>query len=133
MGLQTNTTRDISKTGGEDGQYYDACLPFGLWESLIFGNAVLTSVRIIKSTKGDDCIGRMLVIEFNESDSEVFDKVIEVVQGSNNFETRPDGNERVIRYHLCHLRKKLNTVSPDEPFIIRCIRDVGYCFEVKSK
>lgn len=43
------------------------------------------------------------------------------------------GNERIIRYHLCNLRKKLNAVSPDGPFVIRCIRDVGYCFEVKSK
>ena len=41
--------------------------------------------------------------------------------------------EKIIRYHLCNLRKKLNAISPDEPFIIRCIRDVGYCFEVKSK
>lgn len=45
----------------------------------------------------------------------------------------PSGNERIIRFHLCNLRKKLNAISPDEPFVIRCIRDVGYCFEVKSK
>lgn len=45
----------------------------------------------------------------------------------------PAGNERIIRFHLCNLRKKLNAVSSDEPFVIRCIRDVGYCFEVKSR
>lgn len=45
----------------------------------------------------------------------------------------PAGNEKIIRFHLCNLRKKLNAVSQDEPFVIRCIRDVGYCFEVTSK
>ncbi len=43
------------------------------------------------------------------------------------------GNEKIIRFHLCNLRKKINAISQDEPFIIRCIRDVGYCFEVKSE
>lgn len=139
----------------------------------------------------------MLVIEFNESDLEVFDKVMEVLQqDSKTFEmlqvkkentislpgltiylnqrkiyhdrqeipltrkeynllcllaanrgqvltyaqiyenvwgSSPDGNERIIRFHLCNLRKKLNAISPDEIFVIRCIRDIGYCFEVKSK
>ena len=51
----------------------------------------------------------------------------------NVWDSSPDGNERVIRYHLCNLRKKLNAVSQDDPFVIRCIRDVGYCFEVISK
>ena len=51
----------------------------------------------------------------------------------NVWDSSPDGNERVIRYHLCNLRKKLNVVSQDAPLVIRCIRDIGYCFEVKSK
>ena len=101
-------------------------------------------------------IGRVLVIEFNETDSEVFDEVVRVlttkeyellcllavnrgqvltytqiyekVWGSN-----PSGNERIIRFHLCNLRKKLNAISADNSFIIRCVRDVGYCLEVNSK
>ena len=49
------------------------------------------------------------------------------------WDNNPSGNERIIRFHICNLRKKLKTISQDDPFVIRCIRDVGYCFEVKSK
>ncbi len=143
-----------------------------------------------------DIIGRVLVIEFDDTDSGVFDEVIGVLQKHKSFETvqvkaeniislpgltiypnqrkiyrdrqeiplttkeyellcllaanrgqvltytqiyekvwgsSPAGNERIIRFHLCNLRKKLNAISHDEPFVIRCVRDVGYCFEVKSK
>ena len=149
----------------------------------------------MESTKGGDCIGRMLVIEFNESDSGVFDKVMEVLQGSKSFETLQvknvntislpgltihlnqrkiyrnrqeiplttkeyellcllaanrgqvltytqiyekvwgstfSGNEKVIRYHLYNLRKKINTGSADTFYVIRCVREVGYCFELES-
>lgn len=135
------------------------------------------------------------MIEFNESDSGVFDKVMEVLQGSKSFETLQvkdgntislpgltihqnqrkiyrerqelsltakeydllclfaanreqvltytqiyekvwgstfSGNEKVIRYHLYNLRKKINTGSVNTFYVIRCIREVGYCFELKS-
>lgn len=49
------------------------------------------------------------------------------------WDSTSSGNERIIRFHLCNLRKKLNAISRENPFVIRCIRDVGYCFEVKSK
>jgi len=137
----------------------------------------------------------VLVIEFDESDSEVFDKVMEVLQGSKTFEmlqvkeentiSLPEltihlnqrkiyrnrqelsltpkeydllcllaanqeqvltytqiyekvwgstfsGNEKVIRYHLYNLRKKINIGSTDTFYVIRCVREVGYCFELKS-
>ena len=143
-----------------------------------------------------DTIGRILVIEFDEKDSGVFDEVMGVLQKHKSFErlqikaentisfsgltiypnqrkiyrdrqeiplttkeyellcllatnqgqvltytqiyekvwsSSPSGNEGIIRFHLCNLRKKLNAISQDEPFVIRCIRDVGYCFEVISK
>lgn len=136
----------------------------------------------------------MLVIEFDESDSEVFDKVMEVLQGSKTFEVLQvkeentisfpgltihlnqrkiyrnrqelsltpkeynllcllaanreqvltytqiyekvwgstfSGNEKVIRYHLYNLRKKINIGSTDTFYVIRCVREVGYCFELK--
>lgn len=149
-----------------------------------------------KNIRGGDCIGRVLVIEFNESDSEVFDKVMEVLQqDSKTFEMLQvkkentislpgltiylnqrkiyhdrqeiplttkeynllcllaanrgqvltyaqiyekiwgctfSGNEKVIRYHLYNLRKKLNSGSGDTFYVIRCVREVGYCFELKS-
>jgi len=39
---------------------------------------------------------------------------------------------RAIRYHIHHLREKLNTFSQNEQFFIRCVRNVGYCFELNS-
>lgn len=38
---------------------------------------------------------------------------------------------KAIRYHIYRLREKLYAVSPDEPFSIRCVREIGYCFELK--
>lgn len=70
----------------------------------------------------------LCLLATNQGQVLTYTQIYEKVWGGS-----PDGNERVIRYHLCNLRKKLNAVSPDEPFVIRCIRDVGYCFEVKSK
>lgn len=143
-----------------------------------------------------DIIGRILVIEFDEMDSMVFDEVMEVLGKHPNFEIMqlsdnavisfpgltiypeqrkiyrdrqeihlttkeydilcllvanrgqiltyaqiyekvwgavPSGSEnKAIRYHIYRLREKLYAVSPDESFIIRCVREVGYCFELKS-
>ncbi len=37
---------------------------------------------------------------------------------------------KAIRYHVYRLREKLYGVSTKEPFTIRCVREVGYCFEL---
>jgi len=142
-----------------------------------------------------DIIRRLLVVEFDETDSGIFDDVVEVLQKHKLFETvhvkvenvislpgltiypnqrkmyrdRQEiplttkeydllcllvanqgqvltyaqiyekiwgdsfaGNEKVIRYHLYNLRKKLNADSDDTLYVIRCVREVGYCFEIKS-
>lgn len=43
------------------------------------------------------------------------------------------GNENTaIGFHICNLREKLYTASPDLPFEIRCVREIGYCFEVNN-
>lgn len=43
----------------------------------------------------------------------------------------PFGKEnKAIRYHIYRLREKLYGVSPKEAFTIRCVREVGYCFEL---
>ncbi len=42
------------------------------------------------------------------------------------------GESTAIGYHICNLRDKLYDASPDAPFEIRCVREVGYCFEVHS-
>lgn len=70
----------------------------------------------------------LCLLATNQGQVLTYAQIYEKVWGST-----PVGNERIIRYHLCNLRKKLNTVSSDGPFVIRCVRDVGYCFEVKSK
>lgn len=42
------------------------------------------------------------------------------------------GESSAIGYHICNLRDKLYDAFPDAPFEIRCVREVGYCFEVHS-
>lgn len=44
-----------------------------------------------------------------------------------------DIESNTIGFHICNLREKLFSASPDAPFIIRCERNVGYCFELISK
>ena len=39
-------------------------------------------------------------------------------------------NNNTIGFHICNLREKLFSASPDAPFMIRCERNVGYCFEL---
>ena len=42
------------------------------------------------------------------------------------------GESTAIGYHICNLRDKLYDVLSDAPSEIRCVREVGYCFEVHS-
>lgn len=44
-----------------------------------------------------------------------------------------DIENNTIGYHICHLKEKLFAVSPCSPFNIRCVRSVGYCFELLSE
>lgn len=41
-----------------------------------------------------------------------------------------DIENNTIGYHICHLKEKLFVASPCSPFNIRCVRNVGYCFEL---
>lgn len=46
----------------------------------------------------------------------------------------PTGNERnTIGFHICNLREKLYQAAPNAPFIIRSVREIGYCFELTAK
>jgi len=38
-----------------------------------------------------------------------------------------------ISCHIRNLREKLYETEPAAPFTIRCVREVGYCFEINSK
>lgn len=42
------------------------------------------------------------------------------------------GNENnAVGCHIRNLREKLYAAAPDTPFTIRCVREIGYCFEVE--
>ena len=138
-------------------------------------------------------IGRILVVEFRDQESSVFDAVMDVLKHHSNFEILQQGDEavvslpgleiypnrrkaycyrneinlttkeydllcllvankgRVLTYeqmylkiwgeeyignennavgcHIRNLREKLYAAAPDKPFTIRCVREIGYCFE----
>lgn len=142
-------------------------------------------------------MGRILVVEFNEQESLIFDEIMEVLDQYPDFQYLNLGNEpmmslpgleiypdrrkiyrdrreinlttkeydllcllvankgRVLTYdqiyqkiwkedtiggesnaigcHVRHLREKLFETAPEAPFTIRCIREVGYCFELNSE
>lgn len=143
---------------------------------------------------GGGNIGRVLVIEFSDMDTSVFDEIMGVLRQHPDFEflrikdepmislpgleIYPDRRKlyrdrreinltakeydllcllvankgRVLTYdqiyqkvwgedgrgsesnaigcHIRNLREKLYAASPEAPFNIRCVREVGYCFEV---
>ena len=57
-----------------------------------------------------------------------YEQIYNKVWGDDAF-----GNEsKSIGYHICNLREKLYEASPEAPFTIRCVRDVGYCFELNE-
>lgn len=46
----------------------------------------------------------------------------------------PSGNEsNTIGFHICNLREKLYQASPNAPFTIRSVREVGYCLEIEAE
>lgn len=46
----------------------------------------------------------------------------------------PSGSEsNTIGFHICNLREKLYQASPNAPFTIRSVREVGYCFEIQAE
>ena len=45
----------------------------------------------------------------------------------------PSGSENnTIGFHICNLREKLYEATPNAPFTIRSVREVGYCFEIHA-
>ncbi len=44
------------------------------------------------------------------------------------------GNEKnAVKCHIRNIREKLDAALPKASFVIRCVREVGYCFELNSK
>ena len=46
------------------------------------------------------------------------------------FDYVQDIENNTIGYHICNLKEKLFAASPCSSFNIRCVRNVGYCFEL---
>lgn len=57
-----------------------------------------------------------------------YEQIYENVWG----DTYSGGGISVIRYHIYRLREKLYAIFPDISYMIRCVREVGYCFEANS-
>lgn len=94
---------------------------------------------------------RIMVLEFKDYDSFIFDEIMEVVNSHSDIECLRVKDEQVLTYdqiyrkvwgedaygdesnaigcHIRNLREKLYEAEPDAPFTIRCVREVGYCFE----
>lgn len=55
-----------------------------------------------------------------------YEQIYQKVWGEEGF-----GNEsNAVGCHVRNLREKLYVASPDSPFTIRCVREVGYCLDV---
>lgn len=58
-----------------------------------------------------------------------YDQIYQKVWGEESF-----GSENnTVGCQVRNLREKLYEAEPDAPFSIRCVREVGYCFEVNSE
>lgn len=152
--------------------------------------------KLVRYRRGDD-IGRLLLLEFNDNELNLFNEIMEVIERFPDFKkyelrTEPvlqlpgleiyldrrktyrdrqeisltakefdilyflaanrgrvmtyaqiyeqvwgdymqDIENNTIGYHICHLREKLFAASPCSSFDIRCVRSVGYCFELLSE
>ena len=58
-----------------------------------------------------------------------YDQIYQKVWGEEGF-----GSENnTVGCQVRNLREKLYEAEPDAPFSIRCVREVGYCFEINSE
>lgn len=58
-----------------------------------------------------------------------YDQIYQKIWGEDSL---GNGNNAV-GCHVRHLREKLFEAAPEAPFTVRCIREVGYCFEMDSE
>ena len=57
-----------------------------------------------------------------------YDQIYQKVWGEKGFGCE----NNTVGCQVRNLREKLYEAEPDAPFTIRCVREVGYCFEVNS-
>ena len=58
-----------------------------------------------------------------------YDQIYRKVWGEDAY-----GDERnAVKCHIRNIRDKLDVTMPEAPFTIKCVREIGYCFEVNSE
>lgn len=73
--------------------------------------------------------GILCLLATNKGRVLTYSQIYETVWGDFS-----SGNERsTVGYHIRNLRKKLYEITPPRSFIIECVREIGYRFEVISK
>ena len=71
----------------------------------------------------------LLLLAANKGHVLTYSQIYEKVWGDI-----PSGSEsNTIGFHICNLREKLYEAAPNAPFIIRSVREVGYCFEIQAE
>ncbi len=65
----------------------------------------------------------------NEGYVLTYDQIYQKVWGEEAF----GSTNNAIKCHIRNLREKLREANPDARFSIRCVREVGYCFDVIAK
>lgn len=68
----------------------------------------------------------LCLLATNKGQVLTYDQIYDRVWG----EALLKGGSTVIGYHICNLRGKLFSGLSDTPCAIKCVREVGYCFEV---
>ena len=58
-----------------------------------------------------------------------YNQIYEKVWG--NYSSGSENN--TIGFHICNLREKLYEATPNAPFTIQSVREVGYCFEIQAE
>lgn len=68
----------------------------------------------------------LCLLAVNKNHVLTYEQIYKSVWGEDSF-----GNEsKVVAYHIAHLRQKLCEPLSNESFFIRCVREIGYSFEV---
>ena len=71
----------------------------------------------------------LLLLVTNKGYVLTYNQIYEKVWGNY-----PSGSENnTIGFHICNLREKLYEATPNAPFTIRSVREVGYCFEIQAE
>ena len=70
----------------------------------------------------------LCLLAVNEGCVLTYDQIYQRVWGEEAF----GSTNNAIKCHIRNLREKLREANPDARFSIRCVREVGYCFDVNA-